>query len=436
MYTILIPMKAYKPRIMDHIITETLEYIGAILLAGPKWCGKTTSAMQIAQSVLKMQDPDVSLGYMATAETKPSLLLQGKNPRLIDEWQVAPVLWDAVRTAVDERGKNGLFILTGSTSVDDDAIMHSGTGRIAKLLMRPMSLFESDESNGKISLQALFNTKNYAVDGIESTLSIENLVFAACRGGWPASVTAQNNKAALFVAQNYIENICETDISAVDGIKRSPTRVRAILQSYSRNISTMVNNTTILKDIKTNFSDMSEATLYSYINALSRLFVIADIPAWNPSIRSATSIRSSTKKEFIDPSIAVASLGLNPDQLLVDFNTFGFIFETLCIRDLHVYSQKLGGSVSYYHDRYGLEADAVLHLKNGRYALIECKLGANGIEEGAQHLLELQNLIEKHNAKNQAQLKRPEFLMILTGGKIAYQRKDGVYIIPIGCLRD
>lgn len=429
-------MDHYFPRVMDKTLKETLDYIGAVLIVGPKWCGKTTTAEMFAKSVLKMQDPDKTKGYLATAEIKPSLLLKGDNPRLIDEWQIAPVIWDAVRTAVDERGEEGLYILTGSTSVDDSKIMHSGTGRIAKLKMLPMSLYESKESNGTISLSELFNNKNYDIDGAVSQLTIEQLVFSACRGGWPASVLKKSEKAALFVAKSYLENICDSDCSTVDGIRRDPQRIRALLQAYARNISTLAKNTAILQDMKANFSDMSEATMYSYLNALNRLFVIEDVPAWSPSIRSATTIRTGSKKEFIDPSIAVAALGLSPDRLLLDLNTFGFIFETLCIRDLKAYSAANGGMVSYYHDRLGLEADCVLHLDDGRYALIEFKLGSREIEEGAGHLVELQSLIREYNTKGKGTLREPDLLMVITGGEMAYQRKDGVFIVPIGCLKD
>lgn len=429
--------KNYMQRIIDSELSDRLEAMGAVLIVGPKWCGKTTTAMQKAKSVLKMQDPDKTAAYLATAQTKPSLLLIGANPRLIDEWQIAPVLWDAVRTAVDERGEDGLFILTGSTTVDEDQIMHSGTGRISRMVMRPMSLYESNESNGYISLRKLFDDKNLDIEGIQSALTIENLIFAACRGGWPSSLSKKNEKASLYVAYSYIDNICETDISTVDGIKREPSKVRALLRSYARNLATSVSNTTVLQDIKSNYDGMVETTMYSYINALNRIFVIDDIPAWNPSIRSKTSIRSKSKKLFIDPSIAVAALGLSPNLLMQDMNTFGCIFENLCIRDLKAYSNALGGEISYYRDRYGLEADAVLHLNDGRYALIEFKLGSRDIEEASKHLLQLKELILQHNLdKKNSKLREPDLLMVITGGELAYTRNDGVKIIPIGCLKD
>lgn len=427
---------SYFERIHDRVLKEYLQMIGAVLITGPKWCGKTTTAKMQCKSIIQLQDPDKTTSYLSTADSKPSLLLQGENPRLIDEWQMAPVLWDAIRVEVDKRQENGLFILTGSTVVDDSKIMHSGTGRIARMQMYPMSLYESKESNGKISLLELFNNKEYNIDGITSNLSIENLIYAACRGGWPQAVITKNQKSALFVAKEYLENICEVDTSNIDNSKREPRKVRAILQSYARNISTLASNQTILQDVQSNFIDITSPTLYSYLNALERLFVIKNVPAWCPSIRSATAIRSSSKKEFIDPSIAIASLGLTPDLLLQDFRTFGFIFETLCIRDLNVYSTALNGKISYYHDRYNLEADCVLHINNGKYALIEFKLGNKGIEEGAAHLLKLLHLIREHNLKNVAQIREPEFLAIITGGEMAYTRKDGIKIIPIGCLKD
>lgn len=430
-------MVEYLKRIADKELQIKLEAFGATLIVGPKWCGKTTTATQQARSVLKMQDPDNRASYITTAEIKPSLLLKGDNPRLIDEWQVAPVLWDAVRTAVDERQEDGLFILTGSTSVDNKSIMHSGTGRIARLKMYPMSLYESLESNGEISLKELFELKDLDIDGIISNLSIEELIFAACRGGWPASISKKTDAARLIISNEYIENICQTDISTVDGVERNPTWTRLILNSYARNLSTLSKKTTIHRDVSANAESMSLKTMDSYLNAMEKLFVIEDLEAWCPAIRSASVIRSSKKREFTDPSIAVAALGLTPEHLQTDLKTFGFIFECLCIRDLKVYAQKLGGKLSYYHDRYDLEADAVLHLNDGRYALIEFKLGGNEIEIGAKHLLEIRELVRKYNRDNiQTPLREPDILMIITGGKMAYTRPDGVKIVPIGCLKD
>ena len=429
-------MPEYLPRIVDRELELRLEASGATLIVGPKWCGKTTTGEQKAKSILKMQDPDKKDGYLATAAAKPSLLLKGENPRLIDEWQIAPVLWDAVRTAVDQRQEDGLFILTGSTSVDDKNIMHTGTGRIARMKMYPMSLYESGESNGQISLRALFQDALLDIDGISSQLSIEQLIFAACRGGWPATLRRKNPEAQLLTARDYISNICESDISTVDGVQRNPTWTGLILRSYARNISTLAKKSNILKDVTANADRMTMPTLDSYLNALKKLFVIEDVEAWCPAIRSATTIRSGKKREFTDPSIAVAAMGLTPEYLEQDLKTFGFIFVCLCIRDLKVYSAALGGEVSYYHDRSELEADCVLHLSDGRYALIEFKLGSREIEEGAQHLLQIKQLVRTANASGKTNLREPDLLMVITGGELAYTRPDGVKIIPIGCLRD
>lgn len=430
-------MAEYIPRVVDDELALRLEAFGATLIVGPKWCGKTTTGEQKANSILRMQDPDKQGGYLSTASAKPSLLLKGANPRLIDEWQVAPVLWDAVRMAVDAQQREGLFILTGSTSIDNSKIMHSGTGRISRMKMYPMSLFESGESNGKVSLKALFDNAQIDIDGISSDLSAEALIFAACRGGWPASLRRKSDAAKLMIAKDYINNICESDISTVDGVQRNPAWTSMILRSYARNVSTLAKKTNIYKDVSANADSMTAVTMDSYLNALEKLFVIEDIDAWCPAIRSASTIRSGKKRGFSDPSIAVAALGLTPSFLQTDLKTFGFIFECLCIRDLKVYSQALGGRLSYYHDRYNLEADAVLHLDDGRFALIEFKLGSKEIEMGAQHLLEIADLIRKYNDReDQSPLREPDLLIVITGGEIAYTRKDGVKIIPIGALRD
>lgn len=430
-------MPEYLPRIVDDELTLRLEAFGATLIVGPKWCGKTTTGEQKAKSILRMQDPDRRDGYLATAATKPSLLLKGANPRLIDEWQVAPVLWDAVRTDVDQRQEEGLFILTGSTSVDNSKIMHSGTGRISRMKMYPMSLFESKESNGEISLKALFDHPDMDIDGIASELTVEKLIFAACRGGWPAALRRKSDVAKLMIAKDYLNNICESDISTVDGVQRNPTWTNMILRSYARNVSTLAKKTNIYRDVAANADSMTLQTMDTYLNALEKLFVIEDVEAWCPAIRSATTIRSGKKRGFIDPSIPVAALGLTPEYFQSDLKTFGFIFECLCIRDLKVYSQALGGRVSYYHDRMDLEADAVLHLDDGRFALIEFKLGSREIEEGAKHLLQLQDLIRKYNEKEkQVPLREPDLLMVITGGEMAYTREDGVKVVPIGTLRD
>lgn len=429
----------YLDRIADRLLEQRLEAFGAVQIKGPKWCGKTTTAEMHAHSVIKMQDPDRREGYLATAQTKPSLLLKGAKPRLIDEWQVAPVLWDSVRHAVDEQREKGLFILTGSTVIEDEneEIKHTGTGRISPMAMYPMSLYESKESNGLISVSELFNNPDLDIDGISSDLTIEKLIEAACRGGWPASLDVMSRSAKLLIAKDYVNVICEEDISRVDKHQRNPTIARLILRSYARNLCTLAKKSKMLADVAFEMDSLSRSTFDDYLSAFERLFVIEDIDAWSPSIRSRTVIRSGKKRCLVDPSIAVAALGVSPDSLELDLNTFGFVFECLCMRDLKVYSQALGGKLSYYHDRMGLEADAVLHLDDGRYALIECKLGSREIEDGAKHLLEIKRLIKEANANNnQQKLRLPDLLIVITGGEIAYTRNDGVKVIPIGCLKD
>lgn len=427
----------YLKRIADGVLKARLEAFGAVQIKGPKWCGKTTTAAMQAKSVIKMQDPDSREGYLVTARTKPSLLLNGETPRLIDEWQEAPVLWDSVRYAVDERRLKGQFILTGSTVIDSNAIMHTGTGRISQMQMYPMSLYESQESNGKISLQELFDDKKLDIDGITSDLSVEKLIFAACRGGWPASLGKMSEKAKLLIARDYVNIICEEDISRVDDRKRNPALARLIMRSYARNICSLAKKTQMLADVSAEMENTALSTFNDYVEALEKLFVIDDIEAWSPSIRSKTTIRTGKKRCFSDPSMAVAAIGASPRSLEQDLLAFGFIYECLCMRDLKVYSQALDGRLSYYRDRSGLEADAVLHLADGRYALIECKLGSRDIEEGSRHLLELKRLIEQRNeAEPRHPIRIPDLLMVLTGGEMAYTREDGVRVVPIGCLKD
>ncbi|MCM1531319.1 MAG: DUF4143 domain-containing protein [Bacteroides sp.] len=427
----------YFKRIADGLLETRLEAFGAVQIKGPKWCGKTTTAAMQARSVLKMQDPDNRESYLATARIKPSLLLKGDTPRLIDEWQVAPVLWDSVRHAVDERQERGQFILTGSTVIDSSAIMHTGTGRISQMQMYPMSLYESRESNGKISLQELFDDKKLDIDGVTSDLSVEKLIFAACRGGWPASLGKMSDRGKLMIAKDYVNIICEEDISRVDDRKRNPALARLIMRSYARNICSLAKKTQMLADVEAEMENTALSTFNDYVGALEKLFVIDDIEAWSPSIRSKTTIRTGKKRCFSDPSMAVAATGASPQSLEQDLLAFGFIYECLCMRDLKVYSQGMGGRLSYYRDRSGLEADAVLHLEDGRYALIECKLGSRDIDEGASHLLELKHLVELRNAADRKHAIRiPDLLLVLTGGEMAYTREDGVKVIPVGCLKD
>lgn len=427
----------YRPRLADAQLSFKLQTFGATVIVGPKWCGKSTTAKQQAASVMLLQDPDLRESYLETASVKPSLLLRGDRPRLLDEWQDVPSLWDAVRTAVDAERGQGLFILTGSVSFDPKAVRHSGTGRISRLRMHPMSLFESGESNGAISLRALFDNPRADIDGIRASLSHDELVFAACRGGWPAVLDLKTDASRLAIAKDYVANVCETDISTVDGVQRNPALARAILRSYARNLSTLADATSIRKDVIATMESLSPTTLDSYLNALRRLFVVEDAEAWSPAIRSATAVRVGKKRELADPSIAAAALGLSPASFATDLKTFGFFFENLAIRDLRVYSSALDGTVSHYRDRYGLEADAVLHLEDGRYALVEVKLGGRKIEEGAAHLVELRNLVRKYNEnQRQVPLREPDLLIVLTGTDMAYTRPDGVKVVPIGCLRD
>lgn len=428
----------YYSRTADDMLKDLLDAFGAVLIEGPKWCGKTTTAEQAAKSVIRMQDTDMRDEYLATAMSKPSLLLQGDTPRLIDEWQDAPVLWDAVRTMVDKRVVPGQFILTGSNAVEKSKIHHSGNGRIARMNMLPMSLWESRESTGEVSLRQLFDNPDYNIDGCKSEMSIQDLIFSACRGGWPATLVSRTPKSQLLIARNYVRTVCSEDISRIDGKQRNEKLASLILRSYARNISTLAKKTNLLADVvSAGEVECSMDTFNDYVAALERLFVIQDIDAWCPAIRSKTVIRSSAKRGFCDPSIAVALLGLTPESLSVQLKTFGFIFEQMCVRDMKAYTQGLYSHVSYYHDRYGLEADFVLHLEDGRYALIECKLGSREIDEGATHLLELKRLIREHNEKEkQMPIREPDLLVILTGGQMAYTRSDGVKIIPLGCLKD
>ena len=429
---------AYLKRTADVLLEERLEAFGAILIEGPKWCGKTTTAEQYAKSVIKLQDPDMRDEYLATAEARPSLLLKGATPRLIDEWQDAPVLWDTVRTMVDKRQEQGQFILTGSNAVDKSKILHSGNSRISKMQMIPMSLWESCESNGKISLKDLFDNPDSDIDGIESDMTVEHLIFCACRGGWPGTMNIKTDRARLLIARNYVKTVCSEDISRVDGVLRNELLARTILRSYARNISTVAKKTSMIADVAASGeTSCSEPTFDDYVTALRKLFVICDVEAWCPAIRSKTAIRSGLKRAFVDPSIAVAALGLTPEALMVQLNTFGFIFEQMCIRDLKAYTLDFETHLSYYRDRYNLEADWVLHLGDGRYALIECKLGSKEIEDGARHLVEIKNLIREHNKQEQqVPIREPDLMIVLTGGKMAYSRPDGVKIIPLGCLKD
>jgi len=420
-------MSDYLPRVIDPYLSEVLEYAGAVLIEGVRWCGKTRTAEEKAASKVSLQDPTKSTSFLKTAEVKPSLLLEGETPRLIDEWQMAPNLWNSVKFTVDERqGKPGQFILTGSATPPKDHLRHSGAGRITRVKMRPMSLFESQESNGRVSLRELFEGKHDI--GASSELTIEKLVLATVRGGWPGLMKT-SEKYVMREMLYYVESIINVDISKPDDVKRSPEIARELMRSISRNISTTVNMSTIRKDMAGDDDTVSDKTVSSYIDALRRIFVEEDVPSWNPATRSKVAVRESPKRHFADPSIAAAVLGMSPNSFLEDLNTFGFFFESLCVRDLRVYSQVLDGAVFHYRDRYDLEADAVVHLNDGRWGAIEAKLGTDEIEKGAKKLIKLSERVDTDR------MKCPSFLMVLTGTEYAYRREDGVLVVPIGCLK-
>ncbi|MBR3567006.1 MAG: ATP-binding protein [Salinivirgaceae bacterium] len=425
-------MSAYRPRIADQMLAARLRRKGAVLIEGPKWCGKTTTAEQQAASILYMADPMRKQQYLQAAKMNVRQLLTGEIPRLIDEWQIAPSLWDSVRFEVDHRGGWGHFILTvSSVPPSADEIFHSGTGRFAKLKMRTMSLFESGDSTGTVSLSDLFDAEKKTISG-SSQIDINRLAYLICRGGWPGALDL-NETDALAQAFDYYDVVCDSDISRVDDVQRDPQRVRLLLRSYARHQGTMATIGTILEDLKANeSSSLSDNTVYDYIKALKKIFVIEDMPAWNPNIRSKTAIRTSDNHYFIDPSISTAALGASPDDLLNDLETMGLMFETLAVRDLRVYTDALDGQVFHYRDKKGLECDAVVHLRNGSYGLIEIKLGGdNLIDDGAKSLVKLAADIDT------SRMKSPSFMMILTGvGDFPYQRDDGVLVVPIGCLKD
>ena len=434
----------YKKRIADQILADKLESSGAVLIEGPKYCGKTTLAKQQAGSVLSMADPDTLAQNLALARTNISRLLVGKTPRLIDEWQIAPQFWDAIRNEVDNRDDDGQFMLTGSAVppkpqkdengnlIEEEQIHHTGTGRISRLKLRTMTLWESEDSTGMVSLGELFKNSDY-VDG-ESHIDLERLAYLTCRGGWPKAVLRKSEKAALAQAFDYFDSVVSTDIKRVDDVERDEEMAKRIMRSYARNQAGQATAGTILADIKNNGDELlSDSTVYSYIKALKEIFVIEDSVAWNPNLRSKTAIRTSDTRYFTDPSIATAALGLGPNDLINDLNTFGLIFETLAVRDLRVYAESLNGKVYHYRDKNNLECDAVVHLRNGSYGLIEIKIGGSElVNDGAESLKTLSDKIDT------TKMKKPSFLMVLTGiGEYAYKRpEDGVLVVPIGCLKD
>lgn len=434
----------YKKRIADQILADKLESSGAVLIEGPKYCGKTTLAKQQAGSVLSMADPDTLAQNLALVRTNISRLLVGKTPRLIDEWQIAPQFWDAIRNEVDNRDDDGQFMLTGSAVppkpkkdengnlIEEEQIHHTGTGRISRLKLRTMTLWESEDSTGMVSLGELFKNSDY-VDG-ESHIDLERLAYLTCRGGWPKAVLRKSEKAALAQAFDYFDSVVSTDIKRVDDVERDEEMAKRIMRSYARNQASQATAGTILADIKNNGDELlSDSTVYSYIKALKEIFVIEDSVAWNPNLRSKTAIRTSDTRYFTDPSIATAALGLGPNDLINDLNTFGLIFETLAVRDLRVYAESLNGKVYHYRDKNNLECDAVVHLRNGSYGLIEIKIGGSElVNDGAESLKTLSDKIDT------TKMKKPSFLMVLTGiGEYAYKRpEDGVLVVPIGCLKD
>lgn len=424
-------MGKYKPRITDALIERKLRGKGALLIEGPKWCGKTTTAEQFSKSILYMSKPEDVSSNLMMADINPSKLLEGETPRLIDEWQIAPKLWDAVRFEVDHRENYGHFILTGSAvPPKTKEIFHTGTGRFAWIKMRPMSLYESGESTGEVSLKEMFNQPEQL--SATNKLNIDDLAFLICRGGWPETVDMDKD-IALDQAFDYYNAIVNTDISRVDDVKRDPERAKRLMKSYARNQGSQTTYTVLRDDIAANDSELiTDDTVYAYTNALRKIFVIEDMPAWNPNLRSKTAIRTSDTRYFIDSSIATASLGLGPEDLIKDLNTMGLFFETMCVRDLRVYAESIDGEVYHYRDKSGLECDTVVHLRNGSFGLIEIKLGGDKlIEEGAENLKIFSRKIDTDK------MKTPSFLMVLTGtGNFAYKREDGVYVVPIGCLKN
>ena len=422
--------KDYRNRIADQLLKEQLEAAGAVLIQGAKWCGKTTTAVQQAKSIIYMNGPSQSANYIHLAETNISLLLEGDTPLLIDEWQLVPQLWDAARFTIDQRRKTGQFILTGSAvPVDRSKITHTGTGRFAWLTMRPMSLWESEESNGKVSLNSLFNgdMQDCRAPGYD----LKRIAYLTCRGGWPGALDL-SEKASLKQAYNYLDAVSEQEISDVDSTRRDPMLTKRLLRSYARHQGSQASVASILNDILTNENgSTTEATITSYMKALEKIFVIENMPAWNPNLRSKAAIRTSDTRYFVDPSVAAAALRLGPSDLIADLNTFGLLFETLAVRDLRVYADALDGDVFHYRDKNGLECDAVLHLRNGHYGLIEVKIGGEKwIEQGAKNLLSLSKIIDTEK------MYEPSFMMVLTAvGDFAYRRKDGIYVVPITCLK-
>ena len=427
------PIKKYQSRLIDNLLKQKLRISGAVLVEGLKWCGKTTSSENFAKSILRLGDAESLRNAKNIASNSFSFLLEGSTPRLIDEWQAIPELWDSARTMIDKRSAFGQFIFTGSSTITKEQkqkIIHSGTGRFSRIKMRTMSLFESGDSNGSVSLMDLF--KNKKIYG-ESELGPKDLCFITCRGGFPQATLVKNKKDALLIAREYYDSIVRSDISRIDGVKKDPSYVKRFMQSYARLQGEQSPLTTIRKDMGGVTGELpSINTVIQYFEALKSIFAIDDVDSWNPNLRSKTSIRVTDTRYFTDPSIATSALDLDPDGLLKDTRTFGFIFETLCMRDLRAYAQSLGGEVYHYRDANGLECDAVIHLPGGKYGLVQIKLGGDEeqIEDSAIKMKKLSSEIDEEFTP------KPDFMMVLTGmQKIAYRREDGVYVVPIGCLK-
>ena len=420
-------MEKYLPRIVDEKLKNKLSYMGAVLIEGCKWCGKSTTARQFSNSIVEFQNPDKKNQYDDINNTKPSLFLDGEKPRLFDEWQMYPVVWDSIRTDVDHTGLKGQYILTGSSKPVEGSTMHSGTGRFTRLLMRPMSLYESGDSNGAVSLKDIIDGKD--ISGV-CEITLEEIASVIVRGGWPAALSIDNNNK-YNVAKDYVDSLIKEDVKTVDGIKRNPLKMRILLKSLARNISTLVNKSTILEDVKSEFvNEISRPTLDDYLNVLEKLFVVEYIPATNLQIRSTTPLRTSPKLELVDPSIATAVLGLKNEDLLHDLNFFGFLFENMCIRDLKIYAETIDGEISYYRDKNEFEVDAILKTDNGKWGAIEIKLGSGYVDDAAKNLLKFKEKVDTQKCGE------PAFLMVLTGTNYSYKRDDGVYVVSIGTLKN
>ncbi len=418
----------YYKRIIDDELIKKMRTSGAVLIVGPKGCGKTTSASQIAKTIVPFQDETKREQLFAIIDSNPLKILEGEKPILFDEWQDAPKLWGLIRKDIDDTQGVGKYILTGSSSKKVNP-PHTGTLRISRLTMYPMSLYESGDSSGKISLEDLF-TSPEDIPYCESEHTLDDIIYLICRGGWPQTLKFDDKEDKLSVAEDLFDQIYNVDISSIDGVKRSPDLCLDLLRSYSRNLCTLASNETIFNDVKVNHS-VTDQTLSKYLDALKRLYIVEDINAWNPNVRSKTAIRSAKKRNLVDPSLAVQALGIDEEALKNDYQTLGFLFESLCIRDIKIYSQKLKATISYYRDRYNTEVDIVLRLRNGEYGLMECKLGGpKNIETGIKDLVKLEKLIIDNG------IKPPTFKAVLVSNGIAHKDRDGVLIIPIDCLKD